>query len=313
MKNVLITGATGFVGTHLTDYLSKNQDLELFGTTISDIEKSKKIKLENVDLQNYDQTQKLIQRVKPDQIYHLAAFTSPADSFKNPTPVVLGNIEMQMNLFNAVLEAGSTGVRILNISSAEVYGSVDESALPVNEQTEIKPISPYGVSKVAQDYLSLQYFLSNKMDIVRVRPFNHIGPAQTPAFAIASFASQIAKIEKGKQAPIIEVGNLSARRDFTDVRDIVRGYELLMKEGKSGDVYNIGSGKSHKIQELLESLLSMSEKEIEIKEDKSRLRPVDIPDIYCDITKINKHTGWSPKIPIEKTLKDTLDYWREIV
>jgi GDP-4-dehydro-6-deoxy-D-mannose reductase len=315
MKTVLITGATGFVGQHLTNYLASLNQFEIYGTTQSDQSSPEQgnAKLEKVDLSDFDSVLSLIGRIKPDLIYHLAARTSPAESFNNPTPVVLGNIEMQMNLQNAVRKANLINSRILIVSSGEVYGMIKYEDLPIDEDTPFQPANPYAVSKVAQDFLGLQYYLSYKMDIVRVRPFNHTGPGQPPGFAIPAFARQIALIEKGEQEPVLKVGNLSSTRDFTDVRDIVRGYALLMEKGQKGDVYNIGSGKSINMKVMLDILLSLSKIKIEIEQDQEKMRPIETPNIYGDCAKLNALTEWVPEIPIEQTLKDTLDYWRSIV
>lgn len=313
MKKVLITGATGFVGKHLTDYLAAKSEFEISGTSLTDSKTNDKIQMAKIDLTDFDRVGELVSKIKPDQIYHLAAFTSPAESFENPIPVVLGNIEIQMNLLNAVKNACLDNSRILVVTSAEVYGLVNASDLPVDEDTSLRPCNPYAVSKVAQDFLGLQYNLSYEMDILRVRPFNHTGPGQSPSFAIPAFAKQIAGIEKGKQEPVLKVGNLTAKRDFTDVRDIVKGYVTLMEKGVKGDVYNIGSGKSRSTKELLDLLLTFTEKKITVETDPSKTRPVEVPDVYCDYSKLNSLTGWKPEIPIEKTLKDTLDYWRGII
>jgi GDP-4-dehydro-6-deoxy-D-mannose reductase len=315
MKKVLITGATGFVGQHLTNYLASLNQFEIYGTTQSDQSSHKQgnVKLEKVDLSDFDSVLTMIDRIKPDFIYHLAALTSPAESFNNPTPAVLGNIGMQMNLMNAMRKANLINSRILIVSSGEVYGLIKTEDLPIDEDTPFKPANPYAVSKVAQDFLGLQYYLSYKMDIVRVRPFNHTGPGQSSGFAIPSFARQIALIEKGEQEPVIKVGNLLSARDFTDVRDIVIGYKLLMEKGQIGDVYNIGSGKSITIKNMLDMLLSFSEIKVEVVEDSGKVRPLDTPNIYSNYSKLNTLTGWTPEIPIEQTLKDTLDYWRSIV
>ena len=184
------------------------------------------------------------------------------------------------------------------------------SDLPIGEETEIRPVNPYAVSKVACDFLGLQYFLSYKLPIVRVRPFNHIGPRQSPSFVVAAFAKKIAEIEKNKIPPVIKVGNLSPKRDFTDVRDTVWGYQLLIEKGEPGEVYNIGSGRSYEIKYILDTLLSFSDKKITIETDSALMRPVDVPELVCDNSKIKKVTGWEPKIPIEQTLRETLDYWR---
>lgn len=180
-------------------------------------------------------------------------------------------------------------------------------------EVRFKPVNPYAVSKVAQDLLGLQYFLSNKIKTIRVRPFNHIGPRQSPAFVASGFAKKIAEIEKNKKEPILTVGNLDAKRDFTDVRDMVKAYLGVLENGQIGDVYNIGSGKSYQISEILNILLSFSQVKIEVKQDPLLLRPSDVPDIVSDNSKIKKIMDWSPSISIDKTLKDTLDYWRNIV
>ncbi len=315
MKKILITGSTGFVGKHLTDYLAPNTEYEIFGTSLTDSapQENSKIHIEKVDLTKFDEVLALIGKIKPDYIYHLAALTSPAESFTNATPIVLANIGIEMNLLNAMKELGLTSARFLVVSSGEVYGLVTLSDLPIDEDTLLRPTNPYAVSKITQDYLGLQYILSYKFDIVMVRPFNHTGPGQSPSFAIPAFSKQIAMIEKGQQEPVLKVGNLSAKRDFSDVRDIVKGYVLLMEKGITGEVYNIGSGKSRSTKELLDMLLSMTDKKIEILEDPSKFRPIEVADVYCDYKKLNSLTGWIPEIPIEKTLQDTLDYWRGIV
>ncbi len=315
MKKVLITGATGFAGMHLIDHLSKDSEIEIFGTSLTTSGKNEKgtATIEKIDLTDYQQVLELIEKIKPDQIYHLAALTAPGKSFDKSTEVVLANIEVEMNLLNALKEKELKSVRVLIVSSAEVYGLVEKEDLPVDEQTKLNPANPYAVSKIAQDFLGLQYFFSEKMDIVRVRPFNHTGPGQNDSFVIPSFAHQIAEIEKGEKEPVLRVGNLDAKRDISDVRDIVRGYVLLMEKGKGGEVYNIGSGKSFKIGELLDILLALSDKKIAVEKDQSKIRPIDVVDTYSDNSKIKKLTGWNPEIPIEKTLKETLDYWRALL
>ncbi len=302
MKKVLITGASGFVGKHLSTYLTEHTDSQIHGASHKEL-----------DLLDADAVSSYIQKTKPDHIYHLAALTSPADSFKNPAETITNNIVAELNLLEALKQERLFDTRMLVVSTSEVYGIVDPEDLPVNEQTPHRPISPYAVSKIAQDYLGLQYYLSHKLDVIRVRPFNHIGPGQLDKFVLPSFAKQIAEIEKDKKAPILSVGNLAAKRDFTDVRDVVRAYGLLMEKGISGEVYNVGSGKSHKIDELLELLLGFSSKTITVEVDPSRFRPVDIEDVVCDYSKLHKLTGWQPEIPLEKTLQDILAYWRDLI
>ena len=318
-KKILITGASGFVGSHLVDYLALDSNNILFGTHFSksppkNLDKSKeRIQLLEIDLRNENEVYNLVDKVKPDVIYHLAAFTSAADSFKSPRETVLNNIACQINIFEAMRKSKLLNSRTLVVASAEIYGTVKKEDLPMDEETPLNPTNPYAVSKLTQDFLGRQYFLSYGLKTVRVRPFNHVGPRQAPNFVVSSFAQKIVEIEKGKRAPILPVGNLEAKRDFTDVRDVVRAYSLLMEKGEFGEVYNIGSGTSYKISEVLEKLLSFSSAKITVNVDKSLFRPIDDPDLVCDATKINRLTGWKPEIPMEKTLKDTLDYWRDII
>jgi len=223
------------------------------------------------------------------------------------------NIASQMNVLSGIKDNNLFDTKVLVVSSGEIYGLVRKHDLPIDEETKFMPTSPYAVSKIAQDFLGLQYFLSYNLKIIRVRPFNHIGPRQSPSFVVASIAKRIAEIEKGKRKPVISVGNLSAKRDFTDVRDMVRAYTLAIEKGKSGEVYNIGSEKSYKISEVLDNLLKLSKVKIKVNIDKNLLRPVDIPELLCDATKFKNLTNWRPEIDINTTLKDTLDYWRSIV
>lgn len=319
MKKILITGVSGFAGSFLAEELIKNSNNQVFGTTFSGTSLDKlpqlkdKVKAFSVDLLDVEKTQEIISEVKPDIIFHLAALTSPAESFEKPAEVMVNNIESELSVFEGVRKTNLSNCKILITSSAEIYGMVDPSDLPIDENTPLKPTSPYAVSKVAQDFLGLQYHLSYKFDIVRIRPFNHFGPRQSPAFVVSSFAKKIAEIEKGLKDPVMSVGNLEAKRDFTDVRDIVKGYILLSEKGRPGEVYNIGFGKSHKISDILDKLLSLSDKKIDIKVDPALFRPSDIPDLYADNSKINKETGWEPKIQLEESLKDTLDYWRGVI
>ena len=199
------------------------------------------------------------------------------------------------------------------ISSADVYGLVSKDDLPIKEQTNFMPANPYAVSKITQDFLGLQYFLSYKLKIIRARPFNHIGPRQSPHLVVSSFAKAIAEIEKGKREPVFDVGNLSAKRDFVDVRDMVVAYSKILEKGQDGEVYNIGRGASYQIKDILDKMLSFSSAKIEVKKDSDLFRPSDTPDLICDNSKLKKTIDWEPIIPIEKTLKDTLDYWRNII
>ncbi len=319
MKKVLITGISGFAGSYLAEFLLSKKKYSVSGTyLLEESERNiswlkKNIKLIKVDLTKIKGVNDLIRSINPDYVFHLAALTSPAVSFKNPLITIENNIAAEMNLLSAVLDHNLFNTRVLIVSSAEVYGLVRKENLPIDENTQLMPASPYAVSKIAQDFLGLYYFLSHNLKIIRVRPFNHIGPRQSPNFVVAAFSRKIAEIEKGKVEPVIAVGNLEAKRDLTDVRDMVNAYVLAIEKGKFGDVYNIGSEKSYKISEILDKLLKLSKVKIKVRVDQDLLRPVDIPELLCDATKFRRLTNWKPQIPIDFTLKDTLDYWRRIV
>lgn len=319
MKKVFITGITGFAGSFLAEYLISLGNFAIKGTYLTDESLSLiagiKDRIEPVKLNLLDdrKVNVLIDKYKPDIVFHLAALTSPADSFQNPAATITNNVTAQINILEAIRKSNLLDTKILVVSSADVYGIVDKKDLPIDEETSFRPTNTYSVSKIAQDFLGFQYFLSYDLKIVRVRPFNHIGPRQSPKFVVASFAKQIAEIEAGKIEPTISVGNLSAKRDFTDVRDMAKAYLLAAEKGDIGDVYNIGSGVSFRISEILDKLLSLSKKQIRIQVDRSRFRPSDEQELVCNRQKFQDKTGWEPTIPLETTLKDTLDYWRKII
>lgn len=318
MAKVLITGVSGFAGSHLAEYLVHNSSHTLHGTyldekSLANISSIKdKINMVQIDLTDQKKVEEVIDNIRPDFIYHLAAFAAPGQSFANPGGTIMNNVTVQLNILEAVRKL-DIQPKILVVSSADIYGSVRPEDLPINETAPVNPTNPYSLSKLVQDFLGLQYFSNYKMGIIRVRPFNHIGPRQSPYFVVSAFAKKIAEIEKGAMSPVLKVGNLNTKRDFTDVRDMVRAYALIMEKGITGDVYNIGSGQSHEIKEILDSLLSLSKISIEVQEDSSLLRPTDNPELRADPRKIQELTGWSVKIPLAQTLKDTLDYYRNIV
>ena len=313
MKKALITGITGFAGSYLAHELLDN-GYDLSGTYLSEnniknLPESDKFRLYNVNLLDTKATQELIEKEKPDYLFHLAGLTSPRESFINPKETISTNTSAQINLLEAIKTSGLK-TKILIVSSAEVYGLVSELDLPINEQTQFKPTNPYAVSKLAQDFLGLQYFLSDKLHIVRVRPFNHIGPRQSPNFVVSAFAKRIVNIERGNER-IMKVGNLDSERDFTDVEDMVRAYRLALEQGEAGEVYNLGSGKSYSISQILDMLISFSNVKIQVEVDKDLIKKSDDPKLLCDYSKFKNLTNWSPQIPIEKTLENTLDYWRK--
>lgn len=316
MKKALITGIAGFAGSHLAEYLLSQKLLVfgffLYGHSLANLSHLKgKINLIECDLLDSKKIEKNIRLINPDYVFHLAAFSSPKDSFKNPKETLENNIFGQINLLEALTKIKSNA-KILIVGSADEYGQVDPKYLPIDEFVPLYPISPYAVSKVAQDMLGLQYFLHHNLRIVRVRPFNHIGPRQSLSFVVPSFADQIAELEK-KGGGVIKVGNLENSRDFTDVRDMVRAYWLALEKGKYGEVYNIGSGKAVKIADTLKMMIGLSKVKIIVKKDTKRIPPQDIKMIYCDASKFEKTTGWKPAIQLLKTLSDTIEYERRKV
>lgn len=319
MKNILITGISGFAGSFLAEYLISQNKGKISGTYLEEAglpsigNLTAKVDLFKLNLTNEKKVFDIVKETKPDFIYHLAALTSPKASFDNPFEAIQNNVKAQLNLLEAVRKLDLLNTRILIASSAEVYGIVEKKDLPIDEGTKLMPASPYAVSKITQDFLALQYFLSYGMKIIRIRPFNHIGPRQKSYFVVSAFAKKIAEIERGKIDNTLSVGNLDSKRDFTDVRDMVVAYSLAIEKCRWGEVYNIGSGSSYAISEILDKMLSLSKVKIKVKVDESLLRPSDNPDLLCNRSKFTSLTGWKPEILIDKTLKDTLDYWRNII
>ena len=311
---ILITGAGGFVGGHLARYLAATMpNADIHGTTLPDsISTMPGMTLHTLQLKDQEQTRALIERVRPDHIYHLAAQAFVPRSFEEPWETLENNILAQLNVILACIRAGIEA-RVLVVTSAEMYGRVQPDDLPIDEETPLRPSSPYSVSKIAQDMLALQYATSHNLPIMRVRPFNHLGPGQGANFVAPAFALQIARIEQGLQEPVIRVGDLSARRDFTDVRDVVRAYQLVIEHGTPGAVYNVATGIAHSIRELLDELLSHSAVPVETVVDPERLRPVSIPVLQGDSTRLHQSTGWKPEIPFEQSLIDILNDCRQRV
>lgn len=313
---VLVTGITGFAGSHLVDYMLTLPNVEIVGiqrwrSRTENIEHFRdRIRLVECDLRDASSVRDVIESVRPERIFHLAAQSFVPTSWTAPTESLVTNIIGQLNLFEAVKKTGLKP-RIQLACSSEEYGLVHENELPIRESNPLRPLSPYAVSKVGQDMLGYQYFKSFGIPIIRTRGFNHEGPRRGPVFVCSDFAKQIADVEKGRQKPVLSVGNLDARRDFTDVRDIVRGYWLALEKGEPGEEYNLCSGRAWTIREMLDYLLSLSTSKIKIETDPTRLRPSDVPVLLGDYSKFKKATGWEPTIPFEQTLKDLLAYWRE--
>lgn len=314
---VLITGITGFVGSHLAEYLL-DRGLEVYGITrwrskTENIDLIKgKIKIMNADIRDGYSLQKVFGEAQPDYCFHLAAQSFVLESWNSPLETIGTNVLGTVNVLEAI-KSTCPNCTIMVAGSSEEYGLVYPSEVPIKETNPLRPMSPYGVSKVATDNLGLLYYRSYGLKVVVARAFNHTGPRRGEVFVSSNFAKQIAEIEAGKQESIIKVGNLEAERDFTDVRDIVRAYWLIVEKGIAGEVYNICSEKTVKIRDMLNTLLAMSRITVEVEQDQSRMRPSDVLILLGDCSKFREATGWKPEIPFEKTLEDLLNYWRERV
>lgn len=309
----LIIGGGGFVGPYLVEHLAKDLGCEVTVTkTEREVLSFSDATIENLDILDVEQIVSLLQKIRPDYIFHLAAQSSVSVSWKNPGLTIDVNIKGSVNVLDAVRKLDYKP-RVLLIGSGEEYGHIREGECPIVEDNALRPGNIYAATKSCQNMIGRIYSEAYGMDVMMVRAFNHIGPNQTPLFVVADFCKQVAEIEKGLREPIMYVGNLSAKRDFTDVRDVVKAYGLLVQKGQKGETYNVGRGNAISIRELLDKILALSTKSIEVKVDTEKLRPVDVPIIEPDVTKINGATGWVPEISLDTTLKETLEYWRKQV
>jgi GDP-4-dehydro-6-deoxy-D-mannose reductase len=312
----LITGINGFVGGHLAEYLLAQGGWELWGLARQPVlalpALREQVHLLAVDLNDRQQTQSALAESCPDVIFHLAGQSNVKRSFQYPAETFQANIFAQLNLFQSLLELGQQPL-ILVACSNEIYGHIQPEDLPVSEQTPLRPVNPYAVSKATQDLLAYQYHVSHQLRTIRLRLFNHIGPRQAESFVASAFAAQIARIEAGLQPPRLRVGNLAAERDFTDVRDIVRAYDLAAQYGKVGSAYNIGSGRVVSIRWIVDTLIGYSTCSIEVELDPAHMRPADVPRVMSDSRRFRHDTEWQPTIMLEQTLVDVLAGWRTIV
>ena len=315
---VLITGVRGFVAGYLAELLVAKGD-KVWGTvrdtdTCSNDKGSfwERITLISADLGSQSGLEAVLHESCPEVIFHLAAQSSVQQSWENKETTFDANVLGTIRLLEAVRESGKNS-KVLLVGSAEEYGLVSPEEVPVKEANPLRPMSPYGVSKAAVSMLAAQYFRAYKMPIIYARAFNHIGPRQSLGFVTSDFAKQIAEIELGLKEPIIRVGNLEARRDFTDVRDVVRAYHLLIQEGRPGEIYNVCSGRAIPIEKVLRTYLELATVKITIETDTAKLRPSDVPILQGDGTKINGDTGWEPNLPLEQSLEDVLNYWRIVI
>jgi len=319
---VLITGITGFVGSHLADYiLAEHKGIEILGLArwrspadnIRHIQD--KVTICFGDLLDLPSLNALLEKHKPEIIFHLAAQSYVDFSFIAPVATLEANVIGTCNLLEAVRSLkDSSGYDpvIHTCSSSEVYGQVREDEVPITENNPFRPASPYAVSKVAEDMLAYQYWLSWKIKTIRTRMFTHTGPRRGECFVVSNFAKQIAAIEAGIKPAVVKVGNLNSIRTFTDVRDAVKAYWLLVNKCPSGEVYNIGGVETMTVGEMLHKLIALStHKDIKVEVDKARLRPSDVTLQIPSTEKFHKATGWKPQIKFEQTMKDSLNYWRE--
>ncbi len=342
---VLITGITGMAGSFLAEYLADHHpDVEVFGTfrwrskldNLQDLRnrdrlnvldegqritdtaslrrfvKPGKVTVIDCELQDGSAVRGVIRAVQPDKVFHLAAQSFVPTSWTAPAATLTNNIVSQVNLFEAIRDARLDPV-IHVAGSSEEYGLVYPDEAPILESNPLRPLSPYAVSKVAQETLAIQFFRSYGLKCIVTRGFNHTGPRRGQVFATSSFAKQIAEIEAGVRTPVIDVGDLASRRDWTDTRDMVRGYWLATERGEPGEVYNVGQGTCIAVGDMLDILLTHSNVRIAKEQDPSRMRPSDVQLLWANVDKFKKATDWQPMIPFDQTMADLLDYWRERV
>lgn len=296
-----VTGASGFVGSHLLEHLREHGDEVIGpGDGVGDAE---------VDITDRSAITVAIVDARPEVVYHLAAQADVADSWDDPVETLRVNVEGTLNVLDAARLAGAS--RVLAVTSADIYGRVSEADLPLAESAPLRPVSPYAASKAAADMLCLQATLGHGLDVIRVRAFNHLGPGQSDRFVASGLASRIVANERSG-ADVVRVGNLDARRDFTDVRDVVRAYRLLMTMGAAGEVYNVCSGVDRTVQALADKLVAQAESAMRLVTDPDLLRPVDVEVLRGDPSKIQRATGWKPEIPIDTTIHDLLEFWRSV-
>jgi GDP-4-dehydro-6-deoxy-D-mannose reductase len=314
----LVTGVSGFVGGHLCEHLIAAGDqvvgISASGKWPADLAHlGRGVRIERLDLVEAaeDELAGLVRRKQPEVIYHLAAQSNPQQSVADPRGTWALNLGGTLNLLEAV-KASGLKPRVILVGSGTCYGDPEPEFIPVREDCPLRPNNPYAASKAAVDLLGIQHHLAHGTDVVIVRPFNHAGPRQSPRFVLAALATQVAEVEAGRQE-CVEVGNLDIIRDFTDVRDVVRGYRLLAAQGRSGGIYNLGSGRGTKIADALEHLRSLASRPVAVRVDPARVRPVDLPLLIADASKLLEATGWEPGYSIEQTLADMLEGCRGVL
>lgn len=311
MKRALIIGAAGFVGDYLIKHLANDLKMEVHATKLPHEQLDESLaKVYNLNILEKQEVVDLLFKVRPDYIFHLAAQSSVGVAWKNPQLTIDVNIKGSVNVMDAIRELYYKP-RVLLIGSGEEYGHIKPGETPISEENNLRPGNIYAATKACQNMIGSIYAKAYDMDLMLVRAFNHIGPNQLPLFVVADFCKQVVEIEKGLREPVMRVGNLKAMRDFSDVRDVVRAYALLIEKGEQGETYNVGSGHAIAIQDVLDLILSKSTAKITVEVDPAKIRPVDVPIIEADTSKINKITGWKTEIPLATTIEETLNYWRE--
>jgi GDP-4-dehydro-6-deoxy-D-mannose reductase len=310
---LLVTGVTGFVGTHLVELLlQEREDVEIYGVVRRGVERvslPQRVQKIEAEIEHPASVDAVFDVVRPDAVVHLAAQSSVHQSWLDPDGTLRTNLHGTLHVLEALRRRGQKPPMLV-VGSADEYGEAEAARLPLREDCPLRPNSPYAVSKVAQGYLALQYALSFRLPVVRTRTFPHTGPGRGESFAESSFAKQLAEIERGLRAPVLEVGNLDAVRDFTDVRDVLRAYWLLMERGQPGEIYNVCSGRGLRIGDLLDLLIRISGRDIEVRVDPQKVRKAEIPEVIGDRSRITAATGWEPDVPLERTLGFLLDGWR---
>lgn len=289
-------GGTGFVGSHIKSILSSKYDVYLSGR--------------EVDVRNAERVHELVARQMPDEVMHLAAVTTVVESFQNQSETYEINFGGTLNLLMALRQCHFKG-RMLYVGSSQVYGSPLVGELPVTEESPLRPLNPYAVSKIAAEALCYQWSQMEKFEIVMARPFNHIGPGQSERFAIADFARQMAEIRLGRRKPVLQVGDIDDTRDFADVRDVVRAYATLLENGHNGNVYNVCSGVERSVRSLIEHLIALANVDVQVEQDASRMRPAELRRLWGSFAKLQTDTGWQPQIKVEQSLVDIMNDWEK--
>lgn len=316
MTRVLITGITGLIGSHLADYLVTLPGVEVYGfkrwrsSGENVVHLRGRVEMIEGDIEDGSSVERALELAKPDRIFHLAAQSYPRESWDAPIATFNANVVGTINLLEAVRRKGLDPAIHIACSSAE-YGFIRPEEVPITEDHALRPLSPYGVSKVAQELLGYQYHANFGLRTFMTRSFNHIGPRQGDRCSVQTFCQQVAEAEAGLREPVVYVGNLTPRRDFSDARDVVRALWLLAEGGAPGETYNLCSGRAPTIQEVLDLVLEQARVKVEVRVDPARLRPADEPILLGDNTKLCRCTGWAPEIPLRQSVGDILSFWRD--